>query len=58
MLLEEIKTPLLLKVQLNFILFGIVFNDARLDDLIPPVIVFILRIVCLKCCRLSLDWFD
>lgn len=41
MLLEEIKTPLILKVQLNSILFGFVFNAARLDDLIPPVIVFI-----------------
>lgn len=42
MLLEKIKTSLILKVQLNFILFGFVFNAVRLDDLIPsPVIAFI-----------------
>lgn len=41
MLLEKIKTSFFLKVQLNFILFGFVFNAVRLDDLIPTVIAFI-----------------
>jgi len=41
MLLEKIKTSLILQVQLNFILFGFVFNAVGLDDIIPTVIAFI-----------------